>query len=218
VNVFPYRDWRYWPKYDPAAYADYVDKIGDLALRLLGQGHRVRFFPTHLRADVRVIRDVLERLERRLASGMRERLEVASIATVEDLAREIGRADVIVATRFHAIVIAMLLGKPVLALCNESKMSDLMVEMGQEAYSLALDALDVPTAIGRLQALQARRERVAAQLADGVEQARRTLDTQLEPVFGPRAEAREAEGAPVSSRGERVTVARLDASAGHGSW
>jgi polysaccharide pyruvyl transferase WcaK-like protein len=216
LNVFPYRDWRYWPMYDPAAYAAYVDKISDVALWLLGQGYRVRLFPTQLRADVRVIKDVFEKLAGRLAPGMEERLEVAVIASVDDMASEIRRSDVIVATRFHAIAIAMLMGKPVLGLCNESKMSDLMAQMGQAAYSLSLDSLEVPSVIARFGELQANRDRVAAELADRVGRARRTLDGQLEPVFGPRVAAPAA--APAASRGERVAVARLGASPGHESW
>jgi polysaccharide pyruvyl transferase WcaK-like protein len=216
LNVFPYRDWRYWPMYDPAAYAAYVDKISDVALWLLGQGYRVRLFPTQLRADVRVIKDVFEKLAGRLAPGMEERLEVAVIASVDDMASEIRRSDVIVATRFHAIAIAMLMGKPVLGLCNESKMSDLMAQMGQAAYSLSLDSLEVPSVIARFGELQANRDRVAAELADRVGRARRTLDGQLEPVFGPRVAAPAA--APAASRGERVAEARLGASPGHESW
>jgi polysaccharide pyruvyl transferase WcaK-like protein len=218
LNVFPYRDWRYWPMYDPAAYAAYVEKIADIALWLLGQGYRVRLFPTQLRADVRVIKDVLENVKGRLATGMHERLEVAAIATVDDVASEIRRADVIVATRFHAIVIAMLMGKPVLGLCNESKMTDVMAQMGQAAYSLSLDSLDVPSVIARFVELEANREGVAALLAERVGQARRTLDGQLEPVFGPRVASPPVVTAPAGGRGERVAVARLDATPGHESW
>jgi polysaccharide pyruvyl transferase WcaK-like protein len=209
LNVFPYRDWRYWPIYDPSAYAAYLEGITELTLWLLGQGYRVRLFPTQLRADVRVIADVLAKLKSRLAAEMEERLEVASIAAVDDVASEIRRCDVIVATRFHAIVIAMLLGKPVLGLCNEAKMSDLMTEMGQAAYSLSLDAFDVPGTIARFVELEANRERVAAELTDHVGRARRTLDGLLDPVFGPRASAPGGVPAPVSGRGEGVAGARL---------
>jgi len=216
--VFPYRDWRYWPMYDPAAYAAYVGKISDVALWLLGQGYRVRLFPTQLRADVRVIKDVLENLRGRSDTEMHERLEVAAIATVDDVASEIRRADVIVATRFHAIVFAMLMGKPVLGLCNESKMSDMMAQMGQAAYSLSLDSLDVASVIARFLELEANRESVAAELAERVGQARRTLDGQLEPVFGPRVASPAVVTTPAGGRGERVAVARLDAAPGHESW
>jgi polysaccharide pyruvyl transferase WcaK-like protein len=189
LNVFPYQDWRYWPTGDPAAYSDYVDRIADLTRWLVDQGHRVRLFPTQLRADVRVIADVLEALKTAPAAELRERVEVAAVATVDDLVREIGRSDVIIATRFHAIVFAMLIGRPVLGLCNEAKMSDLMEQMGQGAYSLSLSMFDVREAAARFTALEAARDRVVADLADGVGQARRTLEGQLEAVFGPRREA-----------------------------
>jgi polysaccharide pyruvyl transferase WcaK-like protein len=210
LNVFPYRDWRYWPKYDPAAYAAYVDKIADVTSWLLEQGYRVRLFPTQLRADVRVIADVREKLADRLAGGLAERLQVASIATVDDVAREVRGADIVVATRFHAIVIAMLLGKPVLGLCNESKMTDLMAAMGQGAYALSLDTLDVAETIARFGALAADRERVAAELADRVAHARRVLDGQLDLVFGPRVGPA---GRAATDARTRPTVARLDPSA-----
>lgn len=208
LNVFPYRDWRYWPIYDPSAYAAYLERIAELTLWLLGHGYRVRLFPTQLRADVRVIVDVLAKLKSRLAPEMKERLEVASIAAVDDVATEIRRCDVIVATRFHAIVIAMLLGRPVLGLCNEVKMSDLMAEMGQAAYSLSLDAFDVPGTIARFVDLEANRERVAAELADHVGRVRRTLDGLLDPLFGPRVGSPGGGPAPVAGRVEGVAVAR----------
>lgn len=208
LNVYPYRDWRYSPVYDPSAYATYVERIAELALWLLEQGYRVRLFPTQLRADVRVIADVLGTLKSRLATEMQERLEVASIAAVEDVANEIRHCDVIVATRFHAIVVAMLLGKPVLALCPEPKMSDLMVAMGQAAYSLPLDTLDVSGTIARFVELEANHERVAAELADHVGRARQRLDGLLDSVFGPRVGAPGAVPAPAAGRGEGVAVPR----------
>lgn len=208
LNVYPYRDWRYSPIYDPSAYAAYLERIAELTLWLLGQGYRVRLFPTQLRADVRVIADVLANLKSRLAPEMQERLEVASIAAIGDVASEIRRCDVIVATRFHAIVVSMLLGKPILALCNEPKMSDLMADMGQAAYSLSLDAFDVPGTIARFVELEANHERVAAELADHAGRARRTLDGLLDPVFGPRVGSPGSVPALVAGRGEGVPVPR----------
>jgi len=142
---------------------------------------------------------------------MQERLEVASIAAVDDVASEIRRCDVIIATRFHAIVVAMLLGKPILALCNEPKMSDLMVDMGQAAYSLSLDTFDVRATIARFLDLEANHERVAAELADQAGRARRTLEGLLDPVFGPRVGSRGSVPTPMGGRGG-VPVPRPGAS------
>jgi polysaccharide pyruvyl transferase WcaK-like protein len=216
LNVFPYNDRRYWPMSNSAAYAVYIEKIGDLTLWLLAEGYRVRLFPTQLRADPRVIRDVLEKLKPRLTVDHEARLEVVSIGTVQDLAREIRHANVIVATRFHAIVIAMLMGKPVLGLCNESKMSDLMADMGLGAYSLLLQDFDVPRTIARFVDLEANRESVTTQLTDQVRRARQTLDRQLEAVFGPRATGPAVGATPAGSPTERATAPRLDALTRHG--
>jgi len=214
LNVFPYKDWRYWPMYDPAAYAAYIEKVSEVALWLLGQGYRVRLFPTQLRADVRVIADVLDTLKPRLAAGVEDRLEVVPIGGVDDLAREIRRMDVVVATRFHAIVLAMLMGKPVLGLCNESKMSDLMTDMGQGAYALLLGELDAPRAIACFVDLEANRQRVVTELAARVGRARQTLEGQLETVFGPRTARASASSAPAAGPRRPGARARLDASMG----
>jgi polysaccharide pyruvyl transferase WcaK-like protein len=211
LNVYPYRDWRYSPIYDPSAYAAYLERIVELTLWLLGQGYRVHLFPTQLRADIRVIADVLADLKNHLSAEMQERLEVASIAAVDDVASEIRRCHVIIATRFHAIVVAMLLGKPILALCNEPKMSDLMVDMGQAAYSLSLDTFDVRTTIARFLDLEANHGRVAAELADQAGRARLTLEGLLDPVFGPRVGSRGSVPTPMGGRGG-VPVPRPGAS------
>jgi len=212
LNVFPYKDWRYWPIPEAAAYATYIEKISEIALWLLGHGYRVRLFPTQLRADPRVIADVLDKLTPRLTTAEAEALEVVAIATAQDLAREIREMDVIVATRFHAIVIAMLMGKPVLGLCNESKMTDLMADLGQGAYALSLDELDVPRTIARFMDLEANRGRVIADVTERVRQARQALEAQVEAVFGPRPARTAAAMAASGRRDDSARTARLGAS------
>jgi len=184
LNVFPFRDGRYWSMPDETAYRAYLQTISRFILWLLDEGYRVRLYPTQLKADARVIADVRQRLDEMVPAGAAERLEVPRIETVDELAAVARDADVIVATRFHAIVMAMLAGKPILALCNESKMADLMADMGQARHCLSLEGLELDVLKSGFVALESVADQAAGEVRERVAQARARLDRQLEAVFG----------------------------------
>jgi polysaccharide pyruvyl transferase WcaK-like protein len=191
VNAFPFRDRRYWPIGDDAAYHAYLDVLGRFVHWLLEEGYQVRLFPTQLKADTRVIADVMEGLTPTLSSRLVERLSVARIDTVDDLAASVRDRDVIVATRFHGIVMSMLAGRPILALCNEPKMADLMADMGQERHCLPLEGLTLDVLRHRFWELEADSERAAAEIRERAARASDALEQQLaavfRPLFGPSA-------------------------------
>lgn len=185
VNMFPFRDRRYWPIGDDAAYHAYLDVLGRFVRWLLDEGYQVRLFPTQLKADTRVITDVMKGLTPRLPPRLVERLSVARIDTVDDLAASVRDRDVIVATRFHGIVMSMLAGRPILALCNEPKMTDLMTDMGQARHCLSLEGLTLDVLQRRFWELEADSERAAAELRERAARASDTLERQLVAVFRP---------------------------------
>jgi polysaccharide pyruvyl transferase WcaK-like protein len=191
VNVFPFRDRRYWPIGDDAAYHAYLDVLGRFVHWLLQEGYQVRLFPTQLKADTRVIADVMERLTPTLPSRLEERLSVARIDTVDDLAASVRDRDIIVATRFHGIVMSMLAGRPILALCNEPKMTDLMTDMGQARHCLPLEDLTLDGLRHRFWELEADSERAAAEIRERAARAGDAVEQQLaavfRPLFGPSA-------------------------------
>ena len=182
INVFPHCDPRYWPIEDPARYARYVDGIAGVAVALLERGNQVVLVPTQVRADPEVIADV-ERAIRRRGDVDTARLRIASCGSVDDLIQEISACDVVIATRFHAVVMALILHRPVFALANHPKTTDLMADVGLAGYAFDIDAWAVESVMERLEMLEKSAAQVQAAMAARVRDYRAALARQYDAVL-----------------------------------
>jgi polysaccharide pyruvyl transferase WcaK-like protein len=177
VNPYPQADERYDPAADATVYRRYVAEIAAFVARLRSEGYPVFLFPTQLRADLRTIDDVLALLPPEARGDL-----VVEPRDVDDLLATLRRADLVVASRFHGIVLSLLLGRPVLGLSNHHKMAEAMRAMGQEAYVIDASAADAETLFARLRALEAARERIAAELRERNARDRAALETLWDAV------------------------------------
>jgi len=169
INPLPYFDPRSWAEPDADRYRRYVAVLASFASWLLSQGYRVCLVPTQLRADPPVIQDVLAELGRlgRIA-GTAERLD-PPVGGFKDLVRLLTDADVVVATRFHGVVLAQMLGRPTLGIAYRRSTRDLLEDMGQGAYGIDIGELTLEALIDRFTALEADRgasARLQARLLD----------------------------------------------------
>jgi polysaccharide pyruvyl transferase WcaK-like protein len=184
ANPVPFFDGRYWPQARPATYGRYVGTLAAFADWLLESGHRVLFFPTQLSADPPVIDDVRRRMATNGNLARTAMLPPGTIASLEDLVAEIARMDFVVANRYHGILIALLLQKPVLGLAYHAKSVELMSMMGLEKY--AIDLTDCTTArlIAAFASLEANAHAIREQIATHLDSLRERLERQYDGVFG----------------------------------
>ncbi len=184
INPFPHHDARYWPTVRPLAYKKYVETLSDFAAWLIERAYGVVLFPTQLRADRLVIRDMRDEIRRRYGPGLEARLAEPAIGGLDELTAEIDLTDMVVATRFHGIVLSFLLNKPVLALSNDPKMDDLMIGMGQSEYRMHIDDISLESLRERFAKLEAGRDLIERQLSVAVAENRRALEMQYDLVLG----------------------------------
>ena len=92
--------------------------------------------------------------------------------------------DAVVAARFHGVLLAHVVGCPVLAVSHERKVATLMSELGHDAYCAPIDELDPAAAGAALTELLARRDALAAQIRELAAEYRRRVDAQYDAVFG----------------------------------
>lgn len=183
LNPLPWYDGRYWPEADGARYAAYVRSMAALAGTLLAGGRRVRLFATNVRADSLVIRDVRDAVTKEGISPEDPRVLAAPVASIDDLAAAIRACDLVVATRFHGVLISLLLGVPVVAIAYQQKTRDLMASAGHLEQCFDIDRLDPAALAARIRWLEANREAVRRGLAERLASLRRALDAQYRQVF-----------------------------------
>jgi polysaccharide pyruvyl transferase WcaK-like protein len=178
VSPVPFYDHRYWPVGNPDIYKDYVAKLAGFGQCLIRDGHTVRFFPTQLRADELVIKDIRSKM-RLDGTGYALSAEGdSSILTVDDLVSEISKMDFVVANRYHGILFGLLLRKPVLAIAYHKKSLELMAQMGLSEYVLDSDSIRVDTLINRFDSLRAKRDLIREKIEGKIEMLQLLLEKQ----------------------------------------
>jgi polysaccharide pyruvyl transferase WcaK-like protein len=165
----------------PDTYTDYLGSLATFAAWLLERNYDIRLLLGD--RDSIVIEEFRSALEARLGTYDRERIIEQPINSVRDLLAGIAESDVVVATRFHNVLTAMLLNKPVLALSFHHKCSSLMRTMKLSDYCHDIHNMDADRLIAQFRELEQEREAVKRTIGRGLEQARVALDEQYDLLF-----------------------------------
>jgi polysaccharide pyruvyl transferase WcaK-like protein len=140
INLFPFRD----PQYDPtvtdggADFAEYIDAFARLVAAAAARGMQPVVFGSQ-RADARAL-ELLEQRLLTLAPDIRA-VERHMPATVDELVDVIDSSDIVVATRYHGILLAVFRNRPTIGICYQSKSRRLLEMAGLGEY--AIDATDL---------------------------------------------------------------------------
>ena len=179
INPVPLFYSGYWHDGDESAYRQYVSTLAAFADRLLARGFRVSFFSTQLKVDPAVIADIRSAMRNRPGADV----TVPSIQDFDDLAAAIAGFDFVVATRYHGILISLLLEKPVLALAYHGKSRDLMDMLG--LGNLCLDAHDctMSSIENRFLAMLPKRHEITDRIRACLPRFRRLLADQYDEIF-----------------------------------
>ena len=173
----------YWCYPDEVKYQRYVEKLAAFSARLIREGYPVFFFGTQ-KDDEKAFHDVYGRLRAELAgSADRDQLFRRS-HSVSELMATLVSADLVVATRFHATVLALLAERPVLAICYYRKARDLMREMDQAEYAIELEDFDIEDGWRRFRTLERNRIVEQEKIRRKNTAYREALDRQYEHVLG----------------------------------
>lgn len=184
INVFPHCDARYWPMGDTAKYQRYIHTIASFALWLIERKYQVFFFPTQIRADTLVIRDIKEIITRHAPSDLKNLTCEVPVDSLSDLLQFLSTADIVIATRFHGILLSFLLNKPVVAIANHHKMSDIMHNMCQADHLLDIETFDKEILIEKFLSLISKSNIIKDKIAERINDYRHRLDSQYNEVLG----------------------------------
>ena len=135
-------------------------------------------------ADPLVIDDLRAALRECLASNIDERVTDQPIDSIHELLTQLGASELVVATRFHNVLMSLLLNKPVIAISFHHKCSSLMSEMGLSEYCHNINQMNADTLIVQFQALVRNADDVKQVILQRVETSKRALDEQYEFLFG----------------------------------
>ena len=162
-------------------YGRYLESLALFVRWLLDQDYDVKLVLGD--DDTAVIGDFTDALRRHAGSYDETRVVYRSARSVQELFIQISDADVVVATRFHNVLMSLLLEKPVIAISFHHKCSSLMREMGLSDFSQEMGEIDADVLIAHFQALTQNAPDIARTIEQRIEQARDALNRQYELVF-----------------------------------
>lgn len=143
INPMAYHDPRYWPFAKKDIFDRYIAGLTQIIVGIASRGDSVVLFPTQLRADILVIQELIPVLDRACPSDVRARITVVEIDGLEAQLAAMAKFDVIIATRFHGVLMSYLVGKPTIGISYHPKIADLVAYMGHPECALPIDPLDV---------------------------------------------------------------------------
>jgi len=178
----------YWQK-DQSVYDGLVRRLASFGAWLGHNHYRLALFSTDIVFDARTIDDLGSALEASDRDIRAQLVDHARINGVGELLSLMTSMDYVVTCRFHGVVFAHLLNKPVLALSHHQKVSTLMSDLGLAPYCLDIRSCDVSTLKETFLALVANSDQIKACMAAQLASYRSRLSKQFDLLFPPRATA-----------------------------
>lgn len=141
LGVMGYFGWAADPAKGRGLYARYIDEISAFAVSLLRAGYDLRVLVGEIPTDLKAVQDLTERIGS-LAPEHLAHFSAPTIFSVEELLNAIASTDIVVATRYHNVVCALALGRPVVSVGYASKFRSLMENVGLARYCQEIETLD----------------------------------------------------------------------------
>lgn len=170
-----------------STYSSYLTKLASFISWLLENRYAIFFFVTDV-MDGQSVQELKQILDEKKISYSKEQImeqlpPVNRQSTFDNYMTQLAATDLVVASRFHGVLLAQLLNKPTLALSFAKKTDCLMADVGQSEYCLSIDHFDVETIKERFIALEKNQTVIKKQLADRTQQYQELLDEQYTRLF-----------------------------------
>lgn len=171
------------PASDQATYHDYVRRIACFVAAMLGRNYAVRILIGDFAYDQEVRQDLRRALEERGVVYQGGNIVDIPAPSVDELLLQLSSVDIVVSSRFHNLVLALILKKPVFAISYQEKFQPLMEGVGLNEFYLDIDHIDVDELIGKVIRLQENAPAIGAQTARQTESYCAALDEQYERML-----------------------------------
>jgi polysaccharide pyruvyl transferase WcaK-like protein len=163
-------------------YLAYLENLVRVVRWLLAHEYDVRLLIGDV-VDMHVTQEFRRLLREQLSVCDEGRVIDEPVFSVEDLLSQIAATDIVVATRFHNVLLALLCNKPVMSISFHHKCESLMSAMGLSAYCLDINDLKADRLIEKFCDLEANASKLKPLIGEKVREFRKALDEQYEFVF-----------------------------------
>jgi polysaccharide pyruvyl transferase WcaK-like protein len=169
---------------DGTIYRDYLERLASFVVRLLECRYAVRVLIGDFVWDASVRQDLRRELEERGLNYEDGRIVDEPASSVDELLSQLSSVDVVVSSRFHNLLLGLMLGKPAVAISYHEKFKPLMNGVGLGGSCQDIEHIDVDELIAMVVTLQRNAPGIKHQIARETEGYRMALDEQYERILG----------------------------------
>jgi polysaccharide pyruvyl transferase WcaK-like protein len=170
------------PRPVDATYLNYLESLVTVVKWLVAHEYDVRLLIGDA-GDLRVTRELRGLLKGQLSESDEQHIIEEPISSIEDLFSQIAATDIVVATRFHNVLMASLCNKPTLSISFHHKCQSLMSALGLSEYCLDINDLKAERLIEKFCDLEKNSDMLKPLIKEKAIQFRKTLDEQYKFIF-----------------------------------
>jgi polysaccharide pyruvyl transferase WcaK-like protein len=165
-----------------STYAAYLEQLVAFVKWLVARDYDIRLLAGEL-GDRVVITALKALLKDRLGAYDEDRIIDDPVLSVEGLLAQITETDAVVATRFHNVLLALVLNKPVISISFHQKCASLMQDMGLQEYCQDIWQLKADKLIEQFCQLEKNAGSLRHMIKQRVAGCRKDLDEQYRLIF-----------------------------------
>jgi polysaccharide pyruvyl transferase WcaK-like protein len=165
-----------------AIYLEYLNNLVAFAGWLLANDYVISPLIGDL-SDMSELKEFKSLLKASFGAYDEERIIDQPALSVEQLLPQIAATDIVVATRYHNVLLALVLNKPVIAISFHHKCASLMSDMGLAEYCHDINHMNAGRLIEQFQRVQKNAAKLEPVIRQRVEQSRKGLDEQYKLIF-----------------------------------
>jgi polysaccharide pyruvyl transferase WcaK-like protein len=177
---YPFCDPREFVSGHQEIYDNYISKCAVFASMLAKESYSLELFGSDVGADASAVED--------LRKCLRDQHNVATppyeaVSTVEGLLAKMETFDYVVTCRFHGVVLAHILNKPILAISHHPKVANLMEQLGLGQYCVDIQTFDPGDLAIRFRSLVDHDREVRHSMAENLTVYRSKVAAQFDQLF-----------------------------------
>jgi polysaccharide pyruvyl transferase WcaK-like protein len=168
---------------DDKVYLNYLTAVALFIMGLLERGHSVRILIGDVVWDQGVRHDLRKVLEDYGSRKFEGKIIDESALSVDELLSQLASVDLVVSSRFHNLVLALTLHKPVIAISYHEKFQPLMNAVGLGTFCQDIEQIDVKELIEKVAMALGCTLDSKTHIAQKAEQFRIALDEQYARII-----------------------------------
>ena len=157
-------------------YDTYLSTLVAAAEALEARGLEVRFVCSNTRMDP----PVAEQIAARMNGG--SRISIADVRNVDDFVNAVLDAQLVIASRLHAVILSLLAGTAVVAIAPARKVTQQMLDFGFERYCVEMQGLRPAALLAAVDGALARRRDIRRSIDLRLGELRKNLNASFEQL------------------------------------